>query len=278
MKNRVALKLKYSDRLFSLPGRISHACSVLPKFGVIFLFFCTLSGNLLASDHQFEQANQAYSKANYNFAIEQYEAILADGNYSPDLYYNLGNAYFKTGKLGKAILNYERTLVLQPSNKDAQTNLSIAKVRTEDLIQPLPPFFLARWWRTLRDGLSSTTWSGLSILLLWLSLGGFSVWLLGKLRGRKKQGFVVGIMGLLLFLLVFMLASQRAKTEAYSGYAIIIEKATSLKDAATADSPEIFQLHEGTKVQLLDQIDNWYKVKLANGEQGWLLDGVFELI
>lgn len=240
----------------------------------IFIF----SSSVKASDAQFEQANQAYEKANYAFAIEQYENILAEGKYAPEIYYNLGNAYFKTGKLGKAILQYERTLRLNPDDATTQKNLSIAQVRIENLVQPLPPFFLARWWRGLRDSLSSSAWGGLVVLLLWLSLGGLAIWLLAKQRGYKKRGFLAGLVGLGLFLLTLLLAGQRMATENNSGHAIILQKEISLRDGADEDSPEIILLHEGTKIQLLDNIGDWHKVRLANGEQGWLPDGVFEVI
>jgi len=240
----------------------------------IFIF----SYSVKASDAQFEQANQAYEKANYNFAIEQYESILADGKYAPEIHYNLGNAYFKTGKLGKAILQYERTLRLNPDDKEAQKNLSIARVRIENQVQPLPSFFLTRWWRGLRDSLSSGMWGGLAVLFLWLSLGGFALWLLAKQRGHKKRGFLAGLAGLGLFLLTLLLAGQRMATENNSGHAIILQKETSLRDGADEDSPEIILLHEGTKIQLMDNIGEWHKVRLANGEQGWLPNSVFEVI
>ncbi len=235
-------------------------------------------GSFLIAQPSFETANQAYEKGNYKFAIEQYEGIISEGQHSAELYYNLGNAYFKTGNLGKAILNYERTLTLAPRDTQARDNLAIAQARTIDIIQPLPGFFLTRWWRTLQKNLSAGAWSWLSILMLWLAVGGLSVWLLMSDREQKKRGFVGGVLCLFLFGITFALAAQRNATQQNSNQAIILAKETALKDAATADSPDILMLHEGTKVGLVDQIGEWHKVRLPNGEQGWLVEGSFEEI
>jgi len=239
---------------------------------IIFLFF----SSFLIAQPSFDAANQAYEKANYNFAIEQYEGILGEGQHSAELYYNLGNAYFKKGNLGKAILNYERTLTLAPHDTQARDNLAIAQARTVDIIQPLPDFFLTEWWRSLQQNLSANAWSWIAILMLWLSVGGFVVWLLFSQREQKKRGFLIGMVCLALFGITFMLAAQRNAAQQNSNQAIILEKQTNLKDAADADSPNILKLHEGTKVYLLDQIGEWHKVRLPNGEQGWLKEGSFE--
>ncbi len=250
-------------------------------YGLMKYFTCCLllmSPFLAFSQAEFEAGNMAYEKGNYSFAIEQYEQVLNEGKHAPELYYNLANAYFKTNNLGKAILNYERTLLLRPRDADTQTNLAIAQARTVDIIQPLPPFFLTRWWRSLQNGLSAGAWSGLTILMLWLALAGFSVWLLASLREHKKRGFLTGVVSLILFATTFMLAAQRTAGQHNSNKAIILAKEVALRDAADADSPDILELHEGTKVSLLDQIGEWHKVRLPNGEQGWLPGDSFEEI
>lgn len=248
------------------------------KRGEMTTMFFLFLGSFLMAQPSFEAANQAYEKGNYNFAIEQYEGVLGEGQHSAELYYNLANAYFKKGNLGKAVLNYERTLTLAPRDAQARDNLAIAQARTVDIIQPLPDFFLTRWWRGLQQSLSANAWSWIAILMLWLSVGGFVVWLLFSQREQKKRGFLAGMVCLVLFGTTFVLAAQRNATQQNSSQAIILEKQTNLKDAADADSPDILELHEGTKVRLLDQIGEWHKVRLPNGEQGWLAEGSFEEI
>lgn len=255
-----------------------NTTSILIQMRIYALFFCFILPLSVWAQPTFEQANQAYEKGNYNFAIEQYEDILNGGRHAPELYYNLGNAYFKTGNLGKAILNYERTLLIRPGDADAEANLAVAQARTEDIIQPLPAFFLARWWNSLKSSLSAGVWSWLTILMLWLGLAGFAVWLLAVQRVHKKRGFLAGVACLGLFVLTFMLSAQRTHNQQDSNMAIILSKEVALKDAADEDSPNILELHEGTKVNLIDRIGMWHKVRLPNGEQGWLPDGSFEEI
>ncbi len=218
----------------------------------------------------FQQGNEAFSNKKYQDAVTKYEAVVAKGVRSDELYYNLGNAYYKTNQLGKAIYNFELALLNNPSNKDAAFNLEIANAQLKDEIAVLPTFFLTEWWRGLRGVFSSTVWSVLALLALWLLVGGIAGWLLYADRGKKKRMFLLAVLGLLLSVLLFTLAGQRWADELDTGYAIILEKVRPLHSAPDGESAEILTLHEGTKVQLLGDLSGWHKVRLVNGEQGWL--------
>jgi len=221
-------------------------------------------------DTLWTEANAAYQAKDYTKAIEKYESILASSNYSDELHYNLGNSYYKNKQMGHAILNYERALVLSPRDADIQHNLNLARLELEDDIEELPPFFLSKWWKTMHQSASSTLWSCLSILFLIFGVGGIALWLLGADRVRKKQGFVGGIALILLSLLFLGLARSQGAKERDSQTAIVMKKEIALRSGPEADSKEILKLHEGTKVALMDKIGEWYKIRLANGEQGWL--------
>ncbi len=246
---------------------------------VTFIFlYSILVVNAQDYDKQFQLATEAYKNGNYAAASKQFEAIEAAGMHSADLYYNIANSYFQQAALGKAILYYERALQLAPSDKDIQHNLRVARYDLEDDIEALPPFFLRAWWNSLRDVLSSSTWAKLGLLLLWLGIAGLIAWQLALARSQRKLGFSLGIGLSLLSILPFALAYSKHQVEQHSGYGIIINKEIALRHAAEADSGKIVDLHEGTKVQLLDQISTWHKIRLANGEEGWLPEGVFEEI
>lgn len=218
----------------------------------------------------FQQANEAFSDKKYKDAISKYEAVIAKGQVSDELYYNLGNAYYKNNQLGKAIHNFELALLHTPGNKDAAYNLEIANAQLKDEIAILPTFFLTSWWRGLRGVFSSTVWSVFALLSLWLFVIGVAGWLLYTDRSKKKQAFLLAIGGLLLSVLLFTLAGQRWAEELDSGYAIITEPVRPLHSAPDAESAEILTLHEGTKVELLGVLSDWHKIRLVNGEQGWL--------
>lgn len=225
-----------------------------------------------------ESANAAYQKKDFSTAIQRYEQLLQEGYRSEALYYNLGNSYYRMNNLGKAVLNYERALLLDPNDADTRHNLQVVKDQLPDEIDALPPFFLSKWWNGIDGIFSVKGWSILALALLWLGLGGLTLWLLGRVRRYKKIGFMVGTALLVLSLLSFTLANSRRNTIQNSGRAVVMEKEIILRSAPDNKSKEIFTLHAGTSVKLLDQIGNWHKVALANGEQGWLPDKSFERI
>lgn len=219
---------------------------------------------------RFEQANDAYTKGQYKKAIEQYEGILAEGDQSAELHYNLGNAYYKSKEVGRAILNFERALVLNPSDSDTAYNIGLIKEQLPDQLDVVGDFFLKKWWQNVHSSLTATTWAVLTILGLWLGGGSFIVWLLGTTRGRKKQGFIAGLVLLILSTLFFFAAKSQGSKELNSRKAIVLAEKIEVRNGPDAESTTLLPIHEGLKVELLDQIGDWWKVKLSNGEQGWL--------
>ena len=244
---------------------------VLKIVKTLFLLILISTTPLLANPTtDFEAANTAYQKGDYAAAITQYESILKTNNYSEGLYYNLGNAYFKINKLGKAILYYEKALLAAPRDADVLHNLEIAKAKTKDDLSRIGKFFLAEWWQGLHKSLSANVWGILTLLSLWAGIAGFVLWLLGASRARKKQGFISGIALVLLSVLLYFLGNSQAGFEQNSRTAIVLENTIELKNGPDAQSTGVIDIHEGLKVELIDQIGDWYKVKLMNGDEGWL--------
>ncbi|MEM1120756.1 MAG: tetratricopeptide repeat protein [Bacteroidota bacterium] len=234
------------------------------------ILFSSISYLFADPQTDFETANAAYQKGNYASAIKQYENVLQAGQYANEIYYNLGNAYFKTDNLGRAILNYERALLAAPRDADTQFNLEIAKAKTQDDLEQIGKFFLTEWWQGLHRLLASSVWGVLTILSLWAGIAGLIIWLFGTTRDQKKQGFIGGLVLLALSIFLFFVARSQASFEQHSRIAIVLEESTALKNGPDAQSTAVIEIHEGLKVELLDQIGDWYKVKLSNGDQGWL--------
>lgn len=234
----------------------------------ILLFAVTV----FAQDYQaaFQRGNEAYTNADFERAADIYEQILGKGQMSFELYYNLGNAYFRLNEMPKAILNYERALQIKPQQKAAQYNLKLANQRTVDQISTVTPFFLIKWWMTWRGFFSSTTWSILTISMMFFGVFGFTVWLLGESRKMKKVGFLLGVGFISLGILFGLTAWQRYTHEQNTNMAILFAEETPLKVGADNASPDILMLHEGVKVEVLGKTGLWNKVRLPNGEQGWL--------
>ncbi len=242
-------------------------------FIIKILFIFIIKNYVCAGDGQevqLQMINEVYKDGRYKEAITGYEKIVEAGFTSVPLHFNLANAYFKTNQLGPAVLHYEKALQLDPKDEDALHNLEILHEQLVDDTDQLPEFFLAAWWKKVTLFFSSLTWSALCILCLWLAVAGFLVWLFGKEKKRKRLGFGIGIGFVPLSLLLLVLAFSRADLEQNSGYAVVLKREVSLQSAPDEQSASVQPLHEGAKVRLLDQISDWYKVRLGNGEQGWL--------
>ncbi len=222
-----------------------------------------------APEALFQQANQAYQANDFTKSIELYEQVLSAGYRSPELEYNLANAYFRTGQRGKAILHYERAKLLSPDDADIGYNLSLVREQMEKM-ESLPEFFMVRWWKHLRMLLPSNLWGALALVLFWAGAGGLCLWLFGKTRGQKKTGFFVGITLVLLSILPLALALDRVSYEKSSHEAIVLAPAASLKSAPDSAGSEVYKLQEGEKVELLDLLSGWWQVQLPNGEKGWI--------
>jgi tetratricopeptide (TPR) repeat protein len=244
----------------------------------ISLFFTQTSVAQSEEQATFQSANEAFSNKNYDQAIQLYESILDENLQSSELYFNLGNCFFQKKEWGKTILNYERALLIAPNDAAILQNLTLAKSETVDEIAVLPNFFLARWWTQIRNLTHSGVWSLLGILLFWLGIGGIILWILGKERTHRKRGFLGGMITLGLSILIFALAYNRYQVQQKSGSAIIMGKETSLKSLPDEISKEIIPLHEGTKVKITEKITSWYKVRLDNGEVGWITESALEEI
>ncbi|MFP4470581.1 MAG: tetratricopeptide repeat protein [Bacteroidales bacterium] len=217
-----------------------------------------------------EEAVKDYNEGRYEQAIELYRKVIVNGYESADLYYNMGNAYFKTNSMAPAILYYEKALKLDPTNEDAQFNLQIANSRIIDKIESVPEIFYVKWWKSLTHALSADNWG-------WVSIGAFTLFLLmllGFLLSRvlwvKKLSFWLGIFLLVITVSSYSLANNRYKSFRKDHEAIVFTPTVTVKSSPSENSIDLFVIHEGTKVQITDHVGNWYEVKIANGSQGWL--------
>lgn len=250
------------------------------KLSLIQGIFLLITQATWAADAQqvFQEANGAYTAGNYAIAIEKYEAILNQKVFSKELYFNLGNSYYKMDKIGKAILNYEKALRIATSDGDIKNNMYIAKSRIVEDIEPVSNIFLVRWWRALRGGLSPNTWSITGLLFLWIGIGGLAYWLLGEERLIKKRGFIVGTVLIPLSILPFLLARDATSVANIDYMGIITTKEAPYRSSPDTNTPPVSMLHEGIKIQILDKIGQLIKVRLPNGEEGWLEEMAVERI
>ena len=218
----------------------------------------------------FEQANQAYEDADYNRAMEHYQELLNQELLSDDIHYNLGNSYFKTSNIAEAILHYEKALKINPSHEDAAFNLSIANEKTVDKLESIPELFIYRWWKAIYQLFSIDQWAWLCVLGMFLgSLLFISYLFLTSTAGKKISFYTCVIVTSIALISWIMAAQQKSNLNSHS-HAIIMAPTANVISAPTEGSSQLFVLHEGTKVKLKSQVNDWVEIALPNGNKGWV--------
>ena len=222
------------------------------------------------ADEWFNQANAAYNSGNYETAVEFYEKILATDMESVPVYYNMGNAYYKMREYPMAIYSYEKALKLDPSNEEVRTNLEIVNLAIVDKIEPVPQSFIERWWRSLRAMCSSDRWAWWSVAAFALLLVCLFMFLRSRRVGMRKLGFFMGIIFIIVFAFSVVFAAQLKHAANTQDQAIVMTPTVTVKSSPSDDGVDLFVLHEGTKVSVLESSNGWNKIRIANGSVGWL--------
>ena len=242
---------------------------------LIVMLMMSMVGMAQASDAScdswFEEANAAYLEGDFDQALELYGRIESAGMASAPLFYNMGNTYYKIKEYPKAILYYEKALKLDPSNEDIRTNLEIANLATVDKINELPKSFIYRWWNGLKSAFSADGWAWISIAAFALLLLCLFAFLMSNRTGLRKVGFFVGLLMVACLALSMVFAIGKMQDLKHQDEAIIMTPTVTVKSSPTQYSVDLFVLHEGTKVKILDTANEWNKIKIADGSVGWLL-------
>ena len=221
----------------------------------------------------------AYTEGDFTSAIRDWEEIRSAGLMSRELYYNLGNAYFKTGEIAPAILWYERALKLDPSDADVRHNLEYARSLTQDRIDEVPEIIFEQWGHALCYLMPSNTWAVFGLVFLAAAIAMALLYLLGSTPGRRRVGFFVGIVCFILSLNGWDFAQWQMREARAQDRAIVMRPVSSVKSSPSAESAkDLFILHEGTSVKVLDNVGTYTNIELADGRQGWIPAGDIEVI
>jgi tetratricopeptide (TPR) repeat protein len=248
---------------------------------ILILLLCGCCTYVFAAevDVQFEQANQAYRNGDFQKAIQMYSQIVQQGYKSAELFYNLGNAYYKSNRIPDAILSYERSLKLSPGDEDAAHNLALANLRIEDRIDAVPKLFFVSWWRAFADSYPASKWAWISIASVWgaciLALA-----LVVGLRWPLIRQLVAWLVIVALFFSALSLAAMfdRSRMERSRNFAILFSASVQVRSAPDEQSTDLFVIHEGVKLELLDSVGDWNKIRLADGKIGWVRSNTFQII
>ena len=224
------------------------------------------------------EGDSAYMKNDYASAIQIYEALLNRGE-AADIYYNLGNSYYKINEIAKAILNYEKALLLQPGNGDIRANLEIARGKTVDKVEVVPEIFFVTWTKALINSMSVDSWAIWGIVSFLLLIVSLYFFIFSKQVVLKKVGFITGIIFLIVVVMANVFASKQKEELLNRDTAIIMSPSVTVRSTPSENGTSLFILHEGHKVNIKDDsMKDWKEIRLEDGKVGWVPVGSIEII
>lgn len=224
------------------------------------------------------EGDSAYVNNDFASAIQIYESLLQQGE-APEIYYNLGNSYYKMDDIARAILNYERALLLSPGNADIRANLEIARSKAIDKVTPIPEIFFVAWIKSLVNSQSSDAWAKTGIVPFLLFLVSLAVFFFTQHIKWKKVGFGAAALLLVVTVLANVFASQQKSFLTERNDAIILSPSVTVRSTPSESGTSLFILHEGRKVEIKDNsMREWKEIRLEDGKVGWVPASSVEVI
>ncbi|GGD15877.1 tetratricopeptide repeat protein [Hyunsoonleella pacifica] len=218
----------------------------------------------------FEEGNTLYNEGKYAEAIDKYMAILETETHSPELYYNLGSAHYKLNNIAPSIYYFEKALRLKPEDEDIKNNLSYANNMTIDAIDYVPEVGFSKLIKNVTNTFSFDTWAKIAVALAFVYVILVLLYYFSYVSVKKRITFISSILCLVSLCIALALAFNKYELDKKDNPAIVFAQESQIKTEPNLRSEESFRLHEGTKVQILDSVKNWKKIKLLDGKTGWI--------
>ena len=246
---------------------------------ILFLLLIVANvGHAQDTSDSFYSANDLYKNEKFEEAIQLYQKIETEGFISSELYYNLGNSYYKLNKVGPSVYYYEKSLKLNPLNEDVKNNLIFAKRLALDNIEELPKTIFQKINKNYLQMLSYNQWAIIVIIFSVLGSLLFLLFYFASTPSKKRFYFATSSISFMLLLTSFFITYNQYLRSKNNKEAIVFAKKTEVRNAPTLNSEEVFTLHEGTKVFVLDGVDDWKKIRLADGKLGWIIADEIKLL
>jgi len=222
------------------------------------------------ADALFSKGNDYYAKSQYKEALNTYQQLLDEGYQSATVYFNMGNASYKNGDIPSALLYYEKAHKLAPGDDDVNFNLKYVNLKTTDKIDEAPEFFLSRWWKTFILSFSTKALAVWSVLLVLLASAAMILYFFTLSVPVKKVSFYLALTLFFLGILTVFMANRQLSYFESHHQAIVFSNSINVKSGPVDKTNTLFIIHEGTKVNILDNSNGWLKISLANGNEGWI--------
>lgn len=245
---------------------------VIQKMGLI--IGCCLAAITLASAQNpelFEKGKDNYKDGNYQQAIDDWSAILSSGEHSAALYFNLGNAHYKLNNIGPSIYYYEKALQLDPNDKDVRNNIAFAENARVDIIEPLPKTVFVRWYERISGIMNYNGWAIAGVFCASMTVLLFLLYYFSVSERRKRILFVASLAAGMLMLTFTVMAFLVYSDDLNDRPAIVYSESVEVRNEPRIGSETAYIIHEGTKLQILDEDDEWVRIQLADGKDGWIL-------
>ena len=240
------------------------------SLGILVLFLLSFTIQAQMFQTELYQAEQLYNQSKYDSAALLYQNIIDGGYQSPELYYNLGNTYYKLEEIPTAILYYEKALKLDPNDENIVHNLKLCNTMIPDRIEEVPRLFFIRWYQGLYNYFPIDTWAYIGLVLFSLAAVFMLFYFLSSKTLLRKLGFWLAVIFIFFTAFSFFLTTQKYSSFKQHSEAIIFTPSITVKSSPAENSVDLFVIHEGTKVVILDQVGVWRKIKIQNGSIGWI--------
>ena len=240
------------------------------KKWIFIVFIFSFSTGIAQNEVLFESATKAYNEGNYEEAIDNYHEILKSGQHSAEVYFNLGNSYYKVNKIGPSIYYYEKALLLNPNDSEILSNLSFAQNMTIDAIEPLPQTSISRIVVSIKNILTFDHWAHTAVVFMFMFVLLYLAFYFFQFANKKRMALIASMICLFATAISILFAVIQYQDFKQTQPAIIFASETTVKEEPNNRSNTIFDLHEGSKVFVEDELNDWNKIRLADGKTGWI--------
>lgn len=238
---------------------------------VLYVIVFFASWSVTANEQQLlDSAKNLYMANEYYEAQLIYESLIAEGYTSPELFYNLGNCYYKSDRLAPAILYYEKALKLSPGDEDIKHNLKIAYSKIPNQVKEVPEIFYIKWFKAVRNLFASNMWAWICCVSFGFALVLLVIVLMSKRNSIKRLGIYLSSFLIVVAVLSFAFSYSQMKYQNSRNQAIVYEPAM-VKSSPSSDGNNLFEIQEGLKVQIIDTLDNWVQIRIPDGKRGWVV-------